>query len=344
MSSGDPSQVAPQGVRPGSDRAQRLRDILQRDEHLAGFLRYLRVERQASPHTVRSYANDIAQFALVTGFGGPRAGHSWEHVEPRHARSFLVALNRQGLTRSSLNRKTSSLRSFFRFLVREGVAASNPFAALPAGRAPRRLPQVFDRLQVLRLLDAPRSYWQRHAKAAGETAAGPALAPLRDTAILEVLYSAGLRISEAVGMNLEDIDRDTGVFVVRGKGRKQRLCVLGGPAREALAAYLECRARLGLAGPEDPGALFLNSRGGRLSARSVQRLFKLYLRQAGLPADYTPHRLRHSFATHMLAAGADLRSVQELLGHSSLSTTQIYTHVDSERLKQAYARAHPRAR
>jgi len=315
---------------------------VRRDPHVAGFLSYLRAERQASPHTVSSYLNDITQFAGFAWFRRGQPQGSWEQVEARHAKAFLVDLNRHGLARASLNRKTSSLRSFFRFLVRENAVSENPFASVETGRPPRRLPRVFDRDQVRRLLAAPHAYWQRHTDAGRETI-GPALAPLRDQAILEVLYSAGLRISEAVGMDQQDIDTASGTFVVRGKGRKERLCILGQPAMAALGEYLDRRAVLGLAGRQAPGPLFLNCRGGRISARSVQRLFKLYLREADLPADYTPHRLRHSFATHMLAAGADLRSVQELLGHASLSTTQIYTHVDSDRLKEAYARAHPRA-
>jgi integrase/recombinase XerC len=343
MASGEPPTDGAPAVAPTSPADPTGRTLVSQDAHVSGFLRYLRAERQASPHTQSSYLNDIAQFAAFAWVRRGLDSCPWERTEPMHARAFLVDLNRRGLARTSLNRKASSLRSFFRFLVREGVVPGNPFAAVETGRAARRLPRIFDRDQVLRLLEAPRAYWQRHADA-GQDSAADSLAPVRDSAIVEVLYSAGLRISEAVGMDLEDVDTASGTFVVRGKGRKERLCILGKPALRALDDYLDRRAELGLAGRQDPGPLFLNARGGRLTARSVQRLFKVYLREAGLPVDYTPHRLRHSFATHMLAAGADLRSVQELLGHANLSTTQIYTHVDSERLKEAYAKAHPRAR
>lgn len=319
------------------------RAVAQRDEHVAGFLRYLRAERQASPHTLSSYLIDITQFADLTWLKKGRTACEWERVVAMHARAFLVDLNRRGLARTSLNRKRSSLRSFYRFLIREGVVAGNPFAGLQTGKPPRRLPGVFDRDQVARLLDAPAAYWKRRGDSRDEPAASAPFCAARDSAILEVLYSAGLRISEATGMNLEDIDFSCGVFAVRGKGSKERLCMLGEPALRALRAYLERRAAQSLAGIRDRGPLFLNVQGGRLSPRSVQRHFKGYLREADLPDDYTPHRLRHSFATHMLSAGADLRSVQELLGHASLSTTQIYTHVDTDRLKEAYVKAHPRA-
>ena len=318
--------------------------VAPRDEHVAGFLRYLRAERQASRHTLSSYLIDITQFSDYTWYRKGRTECDWEGVEARHARAFLVELNRQGLARTSLNRKRSSLRSLYRFLIREGVATANPFAGLQTGKPPRRLPGVFDRDQVARLLDAPAAYWKRHADSRDRPGAGALCSAARDSALLEVLYSAGLRISEATGMNLEDLDVATGVFTVRGKGNNERLCMLGEPALRALGTYLERRAEQGLAGVRERGALFRNALGGRLTPRSVQRQFKLYLREAELPVDYSPHRLRHSFATHMLSAGADLRSVQELLGHASLSSTQIYTHVDADRLKEAYAKAHPRAR
>ena len=345
MASGEPTTSPPPAAKtPTALAAAKARQDAARDPHVAGFLRYLRSERQASTHTLNSYLIDLTQFAAFTWFRHGQTTCAWERLEAVQARAFLVDLNRQGLARTSLNRKTSALRSFFRFLGREGVVAGNPFASLRTGKPPQRLPGVFDRDQVLRLLGAPAAYWQRHADLREHAPNTGPFAAARDTAILEVLYSAGLRISEAVGLNLEDVDLFTGVFTVRGKGRKQRLAMLGKPAMAALRAYLDQRAEQGLAGRRERGALFLNLQGTRLSARSVQRWFKLYLRQAELPGDYTPHRLRHSFATHLLSAGADLRSVQELLGHANLSTTQIYTHVDAARLREAYAKAHPRAR
>ncbi|NLF17934.1 MAG: tyrosine recombinase XerC, partial [Lentisphaerae bacterium] len=295
------------------------RSLVARDARVEGFLRHLRSERQASPHTLSGYLIDLTQFASYAWFEHGRRDCAWEAVQPHQARNFIVRLNRQGLARTSLNRKTSSLRSFYRYLVREGVVAANPFVTVPTSKAPRRLPGVFDPGQAERLLAAPEAYWRRHAEAAGASAEpAAALAGVRDRALIEVLYSAGLRISEAASLDVGDIDLSTGLFRVRGKGGKERLCVLGAPAMAAVTAYLRQRCGLGLGGSAAAEPLFVNHRGGRLTARSMQRSFKLYLREADLPADYTPHRLRHSFATHLLAAGADLRSVQEMLGHASL--------------------------
>ena len=270
----------------------------------------------------------------------------WRKVTSLHGRRFALELQKLDLARTSLQRKMSSLRSFFRFLVREDLIEGNPFVGLQTARAPRRLPQVLTMTEVDRLLQAPDTYWTAHAPndPSDDAALRAEFAAARDGAILEVIYSGGLRISEAVGLDYERIDFLSATFVVRGKGRKERLCALGKPAVKALRDYLAKREKLGLARRRQRGALFLNARGGRLTAKSVQRSFKRYLQVAQLPQDYTPHKLRHSFATHLLDAGADLRSVQELLGHASLSTTQIYTHVSVERLIEVYAKAHPRAR
>lgn len=330
VSSKDPAGTRQNGNSESSDA----------DPLVAAFMRYLRAERQASRHTVDNYYRDIRQFQLYREES--KSDGSWESVSSNTARGFLVHLSKQGLARASINRKVSSLRSFCRFLVREGHIEGNPFAGQRTARPARRLPKVLTVDEVGRLLDAPTAYWQRHA-AAHDDPQYADFACARDCAILEVIYSGGLRISEAVGMNFEDVDQLSSTFVVRGKGRKERLCVLGAPALRRLREYLAEREKTGLAGRHRRGALFLNHKGGRLTARSVQRAFKQYLQEAGLPVDYSPHKLRHSFATHLLDAGADLRSVQELLGHASLSTTQIYTHVTAERLIEAYTRAHPRA-
>jgi integrase/recombinase XerC len=256
----------------------------------------------------------------------------------------MMSLRGGGLARSSVNRKTSCLRSFFRHLIREGFVSSNPFASVRTATSDRSLPGAFTEEEVVALLEAPEAYWKTHGCGGRVNSEHyPGFAAARDAAILEVIYSGGLRISEAVGLNAEDIDFLSGTFKVRGKGRKERLCMLGTHATACLRKYLGEREGMGLAGRRDRGAVFLNHEGERLTARSVQRMFKRYLATAGLSADYTPHRLRHSFATHMLKAGADLRSVQEMLGHASLSTTQIYTHVDVGRLMEVYARAHPKA-
>ncbi len=223
---------------------------------------------------------------------------------------------------------------------------SNPFTELPRMKAAHQLPHVFSSSEVDKLLAAPHNYWGRRSRSDGSgnvSAEVRHFVVARDTAILEIIYSGGLRISEAVGMNVEDVDFVSCTAKVSGKGRKQRLCALGKPALSALKTYLDHRQRMGFGGRRSEGALFLNWQGGRISSRSVQRHFKLYVTEAGLSPASTPHRLRHSFATHLLDAGADLRSVQEMLGHASLSTTQIYTHVSTQRLVDAYNQAHPRA-
>ena len=315
------------------------------DPWLARFIQYLRTERNASEHTIDGYYRDICQFVrLVLAPDGQQP--DWSSVTSLHGRRFALELQKLDLARTSLQRKMSSLRSFFRFLVREELIEGNPFAGLQTARAPRRLPQVLSVSEVDRLLQAPQAYWAAHSPddARDDAALRAEFAAARDGAILEVIYSGGLRISEATGLDYESIDFLSGSFIVRGKGRKERLCALGKPAVAALRQYLVARDKLGLATRRQRGALFLNATGGRLTARSVQRSFKRYLQVAQLPQDCTPHKLRHSFATHLLNAGADLRSVQELLGHASLSTTQIYTHVSPERLIEAYAKAHPRAR
>jgi len=322
-------------------------EIEHADSQIARFLQYLQTERNASPHTVGNYARDIRQFVEAWNeTHGERTGQPpvpWEKVTMADARRFVRLLQARGCCRTSVRRKISALRSFYRFLVREGRVSGNPFSGLASGHPDRRLPRVLTVAEVERLLSAPASWWARRAAGSSKVAETADFAAARDTAILEVIYSAGLRISEAVGLNLEDVDLLSGVCRVRGKGGKERLCMLGRPALRALRAYLRERERRGLGGRRQPGALFLNQDGGRITARSVQRFFREYCREAGLPDDVTPHKLRHSFATHLLDAGADLRSVQELLGHASLSTTQIYTHVSLERLRAAYDKAHPRA-
>ncbi len=313
------------------------------DPEVAAFVAYLRHEKQASPHTVDGYFRDLCQFVELV-WGEAADGWSWGRLDIGAARRFAVVLTTRGLARTSIQRKVSSLRSFARFMSRQGSLGANPFVGLRTARAPRRLPQVLSVEEMGRLLDAPLACFER--RPVGEKAQAEAVARFaarRDAAILEVIYSGGLRISEAVGMDFQDVDLLSCTMRIRGKGKKERLGALGAPAIRALRDYLAERERLGLGGRRQPGALFVGRLGERLTARSVQRSLKTYLAAASLPPDTTPHKLRHSFATHLLDAGADLRSVQELLGHSSLSTTQIYTHVSSERMKEVYRRAHPRA-
>lgn len=320
------------------------RKILADDDATQSFVRYLRQERQASGHTISSYLLDIAQFLRMTPGCISNSTCLWKDVTDTTARHHGMMLAEAGLSKTSVNRKLSSMRSFFRFLLRESIVPSNPFSLASGMRTGKRLPAVLDVKQVASLLDAPAKYRARITNDAKTDKRGDAeLAAARDTAALEVIYSGGLRISEAVGLNYEDIDFIASRFKVRGKGRKERFCFLGKPALTALRTYLQIREERGLAKRRDNGPLFLNLKGGRLTARSLERSFKLYLAEAGLPADCTPHKLRHSFATHLLAAGADLPTVQELLGHASITSTQIYTHIDIGRLIEVYSKTHPKA-
>lgn len=322
------------------------RELLGKDEQMSGFVSYLRMEKNYSEHTVKNYFMDVAHFLHLTPYAVADDACNWPAVAVRHAKHFAMELTAQGLSRASVNRKLSSLRSFFRFLMREGKVEGNPFSQVKSAHGGRRLPVFLDVAQVERLLKAPKSYWAKQAgNMQGETDGRRECDFLaaRDTAILEIIYSAGLRISEAVGLDFEDIDFLSNNFRVRGKGGKERICIMGSYALNALREYLRTREAIGLAQRRAQGAIFLNQNGKRLTTRTVERWFKSYLTEAELPIDCTPHKLRHSFATHMLANGADLRMVQEMLGHASLSTTQIYTHVDISHLMEVYEKAHPKA-
>ncbi|OPX24819.1 MAG: hypothetical protein B1H04_01345 [Planctomycetales bacterium 4484_123] len=326
------------------------------------FLDYLARQRNLSAHTVRAYRADLVQFcqflsARAAGApgGGLRAeglpalepsqagqlGRRLLAVGPADVRAYLAMLRASGYSKTSVARKLACLRSLYKFLSRTGELPASPVAAVRTPKRDRRLPKCLDEAQVEALLAAP----VVAARQAGQAALTPKglMLVTRDRAILETLYSAGLRISELTGLNLADLDCPGQTLRVRGKGRKERIAPLGSFAARALEEYLRLREGL-FPAPDEPAApVFINARGGRLSGRSVRRMLEKYLRQAGLPAGVTPHTLRHSFATHMLNRGADLRSVQELLGHSSISTTQIYTHLTTARLKQVYRGAHPLA-
>ena len=322
------------------------RELLGKDEQMTGFLSFLRLEKIYSEHTVKNYFMDVAHFLHLTPYIVSDGNCNWKSVAIRHAKHFAMELTTQGLSRATVNRKLSSMRSFFRFLMRENAVEGNPFSQIKSAHGGRRLPVFLDVDQVKRLLEAPKSYWSKQqANLQGETDGRRECDFLaaRDTAILEIIYSAGLRISEAVGLNYEDIDFLSNNFRVHGKGDKERICIMGSYSLNALREYLRTREAIGLAQRRAKGALFLNQHGERLTTRTVERWFKSYLTEAGLPIDCTPHKLRHSFATHMLANGADLRMVQEMLGHASLSTTQIYTHVDISHLMEVYEKAHPKA-
>lgn len=298
------------------------------EEALAEYLRHLALEKNASAHTVKSYREDLTQavqfFRTKLGSQSPRT----EQLTTRLLRAHLAWLSEQGYARSTIGRRLASIRSWCRFLCRQGTLSSNPAMGLRGPRQDRRLPHFVSREDMTRLLETP-----------------PADAPLglRDRAILETLYSAGLRVSELTGLDVVDVELADGVATIRGKGRKERLALLGPPAVAAIGRWLP--ERQNVAGPraDTQPALFLNRSGTRLSSRSVGRLMEKYLKQAGLDPRTSPHTLRHSFATHLLDAGADIRSVQELLGHRSLGTTQVYTHVSTQRLRDSYHKAHPRA-
>ena len=315
------------------------------DPAVAQFVRHLRAERNASDHTLAAYLSDIAQFCARIWGAEAKPPYPWKSPDRFAARRFLASFQKAGLAPATASRKMSGLRSFFRFLVREGMVKDNPFAGLQQPRPRRRLPKVLGREEVVRLIEAP-------ARLRGEIRAGEEkgearfadYAALRDTAILELFYSTGMRIAELCGLTDARLDLVSGTALVRGKGKKERFCPIGRPAAAALQAALDARdGWIAHLGRGRPPALFVNKNGGPLTPRSVERFLKKYLAAAGLDAGLTPHVLRHSFATHLLDAGADLRSVQELLGHASLSTTQIYTHVSVERLKEEYGKAHPRA-
>ncbi len=303
------------------------------EEALADFLRHLALEKQASELTIKSYREDLTQ---ARTFLQSQLGRSAEpgRVTSRHLRAWLVWLHEQGYAKTTIARRLAAVRSWFRFLCRRGVLTANPAEGLRGPRQDKKLPHFLPEETLGQLLAAP---------------SPESLLGRRDRAILEALYSAGLRVSELTGLDLDDLDRTEGVARVRGKGKKERLVFFGTQAQEALDAWLRARAALLTKLNKTPAgrhkdAVFLNKNGTRLTSRSVGRLLAKYLTQAGLDPAASPHSLRHSFATHLLDRGADIRSVQELLGHRSLATTQIYTHVSTGRLKESYQKAHPRAR
>lgn len=308
---------------------------------LDAFCNYLENERQASPNTVSSYRRDIGQFAELVR--GDREFDRWPEVSADEARTFLYELSQRNEAKSSIQRKLSAMRSFFRYLQREKHVGGNPFMNLKTPKKEHKLPLVMSVSAIDKLTLAVKNYWAGAVEAGlAKNEAAAAFAAARDLALVEAIYSAGMRISEAMNLDYGDIDLSAGVAKLRGKGKKERLGMLGGAAIRAIRAYFPQRRTTGV-GREADDPLFVNHLGGRLTPRSFQRRLKDYLLQAELPPDFTPHKLRHSFATHLLDNGADLRSVQELLGHENLSTTQIYTHVSTARMHDAYVKAHPRS-
>jgi integrase/recombinase XerC len=300
-----------------------------------GFERYVADERRFSPQTVRAYRADLDRFAdfWEREFANESAGKTpLSRLDTLAVRSYLASLHRARLSNRSLARHLSTLRSFFRWACREGHLAKSPARGLPAPRVPKTLPRAMTLPDTERLLAAEEE---------------DAAVPERERALFELLYATGLRVSEAAGLDLEDVDFSARLVRVTGKGSRERIVPFGEAAADALEAYLPSRHALRRHADEDDGdagePLFVNARGGRLTSRSMARLLKRRLRAAGLPAEISPHALRHTFATHLLQAGADLRAIQELLGHASLSTTQKYTHLDAARLREVYRNAHPKA-
>ncbi|MDB5331398.1 MAG: Tyrosine recombinase XerC [Phycisphaerales bacterium] len=310
------------------------------------FLDYLRLEKHFSDYTIKSYGADLIQFGqFLAGEIGPASAatpaaanhakvtpHEVDEravaCEPLTVREFLAYLYGQNYTKSTTARKLATLRSFYKFLIRRGIVSASPLVTIRTPKQEKRLPKCLDLEQVQKLLEAP-----------GDND----LLAARDRAMLEVLYSSGIRVSELVELETQDLDLQEGVLRVRGKGRKDRLTPIGSQAIKALQRYFELRALEPRCQGAHAARVFLNKHGESLSTRSVRRKLDKYLVQAGLDPGISPHTLRHSFATHLLNNGADLRSVQELLGHQSLSTTQIYTHLSTSRMKEVYDSAHPRS-
>ncbi|HXC33998.1 MAG TPA: site-specific tyrosine recombinase/integron integrase [Verrucomicrobiae bacterium] len=309
------------------------------------YFMYLRSVRNSSPNTIRSYETDLGQFlAFLTPPGV--AMPSPEQVTHLMIREFVSHLHDLKLQKSSIARKVAAIRSFFKFATREGLVVRNPARMVTTPKLPKRVPSVLSAEDLNAFLDSVTA--EPSSRVSGRGAAHRSDSPLmikRDRAILEMLYASGLRVSELTGLNLADMDRKELMLRVRGKGRKERIVPYGGKAQQALDAYEPLRDEIlrRAGGRGDRQAVFLNHLGTRLTQRSVARIVKKYARLANVNWDLHPHSLRHAFATHLLADGADLRAIQELLGHSSLSTTQRYTHATIRQLLEVYDKAHPRA-
>ena len=305
------------------------------DPRIDAFARHLLAERNVAENTRVGYLQDLSQLVAAKFGIDAKPPYDWSQLNETDARNFLVEFTKSGAEATTVRRKLASARTFCRFLQREGVLLDNPFGLLHGPRKAKRLPKSLSVEDVTRFLARPME----------DLKAGTldSYSACRDSAFFEALYSTGCRISEMVAVKWGEIDFGRGTLIVTGKGSKERLVILGRPALAALSRLREEAGALGTELSADGADAFLSPTRRRVSPRLMQRRMKVYLAEAGLPTDLTPHKLRHSFATHLLDAGADLRSVQEMLGHASLSTTQIYTHVSVERLKDAVARTHPRA-
>ena len=301
-------------------------------ELIERYIQYLQYERNASPHTIRNYRSDLEQFRvfLIQHTGEEKV--PIKSIDALRIRSYLAHLFEKENKKSSIARKLSAVRAFFKFLMRERAIKENPSKAVSTPKQARTLPRIMTEEEMNEFLDRI---------AEGARTGDPAL--VRDRAILELLYASGLRVSELVGLDLRQVNFGEGMVLVRGKGNKERVVPFGSKAREALNAYLPVRERMLQENKKSSVALFLNHRGGRLTTRSVDRLLKKYVRQLFPNMHVSPHGLRHAFASHLLAEGADLRAIQEMLGHKSLATTQKYTQVSIKQLMEVYDKSHPKA-
>lgn len=288
------------------------------EKYIDKFIRYLEIERNYSAHTVLNYKLDLEDFREFS------QGRELEKIDYLFLRQYLGLLKEKGLSTRTVGRKLSALRSFFKFLAREGYLKVNPILILSSPKLDKHLPSFMTEPETAKLIESAFAKDENDERG------------LRDRAMMEAFYSTGMRISELVGLNTEDIDFISGIIKVMGKGRKERIVPVGEAALSAIRKYLDRRKKKNQ-------ALFLNKNGKRITARGVRGVVGKYIRLTGLKAGVSPHTFRHSFATHLLNRGADLRTVQELLGHANLSTTQIYTHLSTEKLKSVYNKAHPHA-
>jgi integrase/recombinase XerC len=315
-------------------------DLPFKDKALLAFFKYLKTEKNFSIHTQKAYFFDIVEF--VTQTWGDEAieaqNLAWKSIDKNKAKSYIFTLQESKTSKNTLLRKCSSLRSLYNFFQKEEFQNDNPFQDIKAAKKDKSLPLILSREDVAKLLSSPLAYWAQKKGKNNDFLAS------RDSAILEIIYSGGLRIQEALDISFEQINLEESSLKIFGKGKKQRTAYLGEPAKKALQNYFNCRKNAELNWRSNNDSVFINLKDlKQLNPRSIQRNLKNYLSFCQLPPDITPHKLRHSFATHLLDAGADLRSVQELLGHENLSTTQIYTHISADRLLEAYDKAHPHA-
>jgi integrase/recombinase XerC len=323
-----------------ADMPTSARALLSRDSWVEQFFQHLGAERGLSAYTLRNYQQTFAEF--VQWFESERRHRpEWVELQRDDFRAYLRHLGRKNLGRDTTRLRFSALRTFYKFLVRRGALESTPIKNISLPKPEKRLPRFLTVQQMVDLLAAPERLTAKPAEKPGRGKPVEASVPARDEAILETIYSCGLRVSELCGLRVEDVDRGEQLVRVRGKGRKERLIPIGDTALKAIERYWRQLPQI----PSSTEPVFLGSQKRRtpLAPRTLQVRLKRYLAFAGLDPTLTPHKLRYSYATHLLDAGADLRSVQELLGHANLVTTQVYTHVTTERLKKAYDDAHPRA-